>query len=300
MPINDITSNLNLKRRKDNAMAVDIEIRSKGLLKKELSIHDVIFDNMGFGIMDENYRLDENKTGDYTVVYNRNSICRGCEISLKKGLVELRLPLPTSEADIVFFYDYIEKICHKMNVKNYVRNGEKATFDKKNEYIKDDISTSEMALKEIETKIDQGDYTCMYIFGVLNPIALGKDEMIKIQGDTNKFGEFMNSLQSMDVYYASAHLYKRSNNTIFAVYTLTESVESVMPYVPKILMLNESIQVNDWNVAFVIDKELEGKISYNDFINNVDKTNIYDSEHFILSLDKAKMRELLNQYKVEL
>lgn len=113
---------------------------------------------MRYGIMDDAYRLDENKVGKYTVIFNSKHICRGYELSIKNNTVELNMPLPTSDIEIEYFYDYITKACKMLNAKYFLKDETKATLDKILSYIKSDISLSCDTLKTIEYNIKQGTY----------------------------------------------------------------------------------------------------------------------------------------------
>lgn len=281
-------------------MAVEVTIKSKGLFKKNLTFKDILESNMRFGIMDEAFRLEEGKVGENTVIFKDKNICRGYEVSLRKGEVNLRMPLPTSTADINFFYEYIKKLCTKMNTKNFTRDDEILSLEDIENCIKLDIEASEAALKNIEENIENGTYQSMYIFGAVNPVALGKKEIENIKGDATKFGILMNSLQVMDVYYAKAKVYQSKDESYFGVYVLTAEIPSVLPEKPKLLMNDNNLKVDDWNIGFVINEELAGFISYNDFLKNIKKDSEYDSEHFVITLDKNQMKELLSKYKVEL
>lgn len=280
-------------------MAVNVTIKSKGLFKKELKIEDVILENMRYGIMDENFRLDENKIGEYTVIFNNNHICRGYEINLKKGEINLSMPLPTSYEDICFFYEYIKTICEKMHTKTFIREEEETTFDNIDSFIESDSKASEGALEKIKENLDNGEYANMYIFGAINPIAIGKKELSRIGNDTKKLGELMHEIQSMDVYYAAPRVYKKPDETLFGVYTLTENIPSVLPYKACVFM-NNDLKVEEWNIGFVIDGKLFGVISYENFIDSVNKDKEYDTEHFIISLSKKEMKDLVKKYKIEL
>lgn len=281
-------------------MAVEVTIKSKGLFKKNLKFIDVIDSDMRYGVMDEAFRLEEGTIGENTVVFKDKNICRGYEIAINKGEVNLRMPLPTSTSDINFFYEYIKRICTKMNTKIFTRDEEVLSLDDIENCIRLDIEASEAALKKIEENINNGTYENMYIFGAINPVALGKKEMESIKGDATKFGILMNSLQGMDVYYAKTKVYQRKNESYFGVYVLTEGIPSVLPEKPKLLMNENNLKVDDWNIGFVVNEKLEGFISYEDFLNNIKKDSEYDSEHFVITLDKDKMQELLEKYKVEL
>lgn len=281
-------------------MAVEVTIKSKGLIKKQLKFEEVLDDEMRYGIMDDAWRLDEGKIGESTVIFNKNNICRGYEISIKKGEINLRMPLPTSYDDIIYFYEYIKKLCTKMKTKTFTRDYEEITFDKIDNCINLDLEASESALKNIEEDIDSGKYNSMYIFGVINPIAVGKKELEEISESPKKFGNLMHRLQSLDIYYAASAIYQRKDETYFGVYVLTEGVETVLPYEAKILTFNNDIKINDWNIGFVVDGNMEGFILYENFLKSIKIEREYDSEHFIINLDKTKIKNLIKKYKVDL
>ncbi len=281
-------------------MAVDVTIKSKGLFKKQLTYQDIIDKNIRYGIMDEAFRLEEGTIGENLVIFNKEHICRGYEITLKKGEINIRMPLPTSSSDINFFYEYIKKLCLKMNTKTFIRDEETVSFDDIDNCINLDIEASVGALRRMEEDIENGKYENMYIFGAVNPVAIGKKELAFIDKDVTKLGMLMNSLQTMDVYYAKAKVYQRKDNSYFGVYVLTEEVPSVLPTKPKLLMPNTDIKVNDWNIGFVVEGKMEGFISYTDFLDTIKKKEEYDSEHFIISLEGKIMKELVKKYKVDL
>lgn len=281
-------------------MAVDVTVKSNGLFKKNLNINDILNDDMRFGVMDESFRLEEGMTGEYTVIFNRKNVCRGCEVFFKKGKVDLRLPLPTSDADVYFFYDVIKQVCNKMNTKVFTRDEEVLGLDDIDNCIKEDIKTSASALKKMEENINDESSENLYIFGAMNPVALGSTEMKNIKGSTIKFGILMNSLQSMDVYYAAPRVYQKDDNSYFGVYTLTEGVSSILPDKPKLLINENNIDVSEWQIGLVVGDEVQGFISYNDFLKNVKCDTRYDSEHFIITIDKDKIDKLISKYKIDL
>lgn len=281
-------------------MAVDVIIKMNKFIKKKISLEDLLFEEMNYGIMDEAYRLDEGKVGEYTVVFNTKNICRGYEVSLTKGEINIRMPLPTSLEDIRFFYEYIKKVCKKIHTKTFIRNEEKTTFDRINDYIEADLEASKKALKRIEKDIDDGIYENMHIFGAINPICIDKKTLLEIDDNPIKLGELMNNLQKMDVYYAKANIYQRKDNTYFGVYVLTVNVDTVLPYKATAFMIANDLKISDWNIGFVINENVEGFISYQDFLSHINKDKKYDTEHFIITINEKKIKELLSKYKVEL
>lgn len=276
-------------------MSVDVLIKEKGLFKKTRQLSEIIFENMGYGVMDEAFRLSEGETGKYTVVYHKGMICRGFEVSLDKGSVELRMSLPTGDTEIRFFYDYIKRICKLLNIKTFERDGETAGFDKIESYIAGDISASEGALKQIDENISKGEYRSMYLFGAYHPIAMGKRELEIVQHDAQKLGRFFHEMQSVDAYYAKANVYRRNDESLFGVYVLSAGVPTILPFKAEVFMNNE-LKVDDWNILMVDGDERKGAVSFEDFVANVDTDHIYDTEHFLITLDESQMNELAVQF----
>lgn len=281
-------------------MAVEVKIKSKGLFKRNLMFQDILESNMRYGIMDEAYRLDEGKIGEWTVIFNTKQICRGYEVSLKKGEINLRMPLPTSDNDIRYFYEYIKKICAKMNTKEFFREEEKLSFDRIPTCINQDMEASIKALEKIEEGLANKEYSSFYIFGAINPIALGEKELKSIAGNLQSFGKVLNEMQQKDIYYAKSSIYQRKDETNFGVYVLTEGIPTVLPFEAKPFIIDNNITVKDWYIGFVISESMAGFIPYKDFIDFAKKDDVYDSEHFIINLKKNTLQELLKKYKVEL
>ena len=280
-------------------MAVEVIIKQKSILKKEITIEDLLLENMDYGIMDENYRLSRGKIGEYTILYNTQSIQRGLEVSIKKKQINLRLPLPTGEGEITFFYEYIDKICEKFKTNTFEREGEIVNIHQNEKWIEIDKETSRKALETMNQDIEQKKYETMYLFGVYNPIAIGKRELEIIQNDIGKLGNFLHQLQSIDRYYASAKVYQKNDGNLFGLYVLTEEVVSIVPLKPSVFM-NNDIKVEDWNIAFVYDNDMQGTISFDNFIKNIDTSELYDTEHFIITLSKNEMQKLIEKYKKEI
>ena len=60
-------------------MAVNVVIKEKGLFSKRHDIKEFIFEDMGYGIADEAFRLIEGQTGNITIVYHKEKVERGIE-----------------------------------------------------------------------------------------------------------------------------------------------------------------------------------------------------------------------------
>ena len=280
-------------------MAVEVTIKKKGFFKRKIEIPKLVFEDMGYGTMDDNWRLLENEVGEPTIVYSHNILERGIEIVSEKEEILLRLPLPTGENEIRFFYEYLERLCKYLKVDTFFRYEEESYFDRIEDYIKWDITASISAISGMRESIEKKEYEEMYIFGVLNPITIGPKELDFIDDSPKKLGELLHNLQSVDAYYAGTKIYQRENGTLFGMYVLTENVKSVIPLKPTILMNNE-LKVEEWYVTFCYDEDIDGSILFDDFISSIDTSDYYDATHFFITLEKEKMKELLDKYRKEL
>ena len=65
-------------------------------------------------------------------------------------------------------------------------------------------------------------------------------------------------------------------------------------------MMDNNIEINDWNISFIINNDLEGSVLYSDFINFIKGYEKYDSEHFIITLDSMVIKKLLDKHRIEL
>ncbi len=281
-------------------MAVEVTIKNKSLFKRKLNIKDLILDGIRYGIMDEAFRLEENKIGENTVLFDKQHVCRGFEVSLNNNEIFLRMPLPTSTKDIEFFYNYITKICKKLNTKKFIRENETVFIDQIEEFINFDIETSKNALKQMQTKIESEEMNNMYLFGAVNPICLGKEEIEKINNSPRNLGELLNSIQTKDVYYAKPSIYQKKDESFFGVFVLTSDVPTVLPYIPKLIMPNKEIKVNNWYLCFVVKDQMLGQIAYDDFTSNLKDEDSYDSEHFVINLNEKIIKDYLEKYRTEI
>ena len=123
----------------------------------------------------------------------------------------------------------------------------------------------------------------------MNPYILKISDIEKFKKDNKLFEDYLNELQRPGYYYASPIIYENGE----VIYTITKNVLSIVPIKP----IKEDALVAIPNIENnkLIDNFY---IKYNDFINNINKDNIYDEEHIIVKIDKNK-RNQLNKYKVE-
>lgn len=282
-------------------MAVNIIIEDKRMIPKKYKVEDFIYEGMGYGVADDAFRLVEGKTGDVTIVYSKENLERGIELSIEKKKVHLRMSLPTGEKEIAFFYEYAKKICDVFHTTIFKREEEFSDISQITTYMEYDRNASKRALVEMKENLDNGTYTSISLYGVYNPIAIDKKDLEEIAEDVQKFGTFLEEKQKIDAYYGCANIYQKPDKTIFGVYTITEDVLSIFP-------LETSLIVNDKKtenvyMAFVFEQKMQGIIRYQDFLSslsNIDKNNFYDCGHVLIRMEKETMEKLLETYKTEM
>lgn len=275
-------------------MSVTVRIKQKGLLKKKLNVENIIkLTNLDYGVSNEHYCLNEGEIAEHTLLYDKHKLARGIDLCMEGNDIVLFLNLPTSKEEIRYFYDTIEKICQYLNVDEYIREDEVVNIADNKTFIKCDCEGSIQGLKDLKEKINSNEYSGFQMFGIYNPISIGPKEIKKIDNDLDKLADFFHELQSMDVYYASAHVYEVKNRLV-GIYAIGPNIPSVVPTKPYTIM-NQIEGIDDW---YVILKD--GKtIKYDDFIQNAGKTKYYDDNHIIVNISDKKMDELISKYFIE-
>lgn len=277
-------------------MSVNITIKQTGLFKKTLHPETVIKNcGLSYGINDGNFKLCENEIGEYTLLFNReNGLARGIEFSLDNNEINLRLSLPTGEKEISLFYELTKKLCRMLKTRKFCREGETVGFNSIDQFIQDDVKGSECGLEMIKNDLNNNKYKYMQIFGLINPISLGVNEMQKIGNDVSRFEKYLDELQSRDVYYAAPKVYNTGGKLI-GLYAVMPDNPTVLPDKPYIV-LNQIEGIEEWYIFFG-----EGKIiKYEDLINNINKSNYYDANHFVAQVSNDEINTLVSQYGTEI
>lgn len=277
-------------------MSVTARIKQKSLFKKKMNLEDIIkFTGLSYGVCDENYRLDRDEIGEHTLIYDEAKLARGFELWLEGSDVLLSLSLPTAPSEIRLFYSLVEKLCNEFNTKKYLREDEEAYLYEDEEFIKWDEEASIVALEEMTSKTED-EYRCFEIFGIYNPIAIGQRELQRIDCNLNNLEEYLNEIQSLDVYYATPSVYrKKDTNELFGIYSIVADIPCVVPNKPYII-LDQIKGINYWYV--MIRKGMT--VTYDDFINHISPKEYYDANHVIALLNDDEIDALIEQYSVEI
>ena len=277
-------------------MSVTARIKQKSLFKKKMNLEDIIkFTGLSYGVCDENYRLNKDEIGEHTLIYDETKLARGFELWLEGSDVLLSLSLPTAPSEIRLFYSLVEKLCNEFNTKKYLREDEEAYLYEDEEFIKWDEEASIVALEDMTSKTED-EYRCFEIFGIYNPISIGQRELQRIDCNLNKLEEYLNEIQSLDVYYATPSVYrKKDTNELFGIYSIVADIPCVVPNKPYII-LDQIKGINYWYV--MIRKGMT--VTYDDFINHISSKEYYDANHVIALLNDDEIDALIEQYSVEI
>ncbi len=274
-------------------MSVNVIIKQKSLFKKKLDVKEIIkLVNLDYGVCDDNYRLIQGEIGSHTLLFDRKKLARGIELFMNNNDIMLNLSLPTTKEEIKLFYDIIEKICKALKTKSYTRDEEQTSIENNSKYIEYDENASIGALSDLKEKLEKEEYTNLEIFGVMNPISIGKKEINYIDSKLDKFSILLDKLQEMDVYYAAPKVYQKDGKLI-GIYAVCVDNPSVVPLKPYIV-LNRIKGINDW---YVMLKD-GNTVKYEDFINNVEVKEYYDANHVIVTMSDKETDAIIEKYKV--
>lgn len=277
-------------------MSVTARIKQKSLFKKKMNLEDIIkFTGLSYGVCDENYRLNKDEIGEHTLIYDETKLARGFELWLEGSDVLLSLSLPTAPSEIRLFYSLVEKLCNEFNTKKYLREDEEAYLYEDEEFIKWDEEASIVALEDMTSKTED-EYRCFEIFDIYNPISIGQRELQRIDCNLNNLEEYLNEIQSLDVYYATPSVYRKKDTIeLFGIYSIVADIPCVVPNKTYII-LDQIKRINYWYV--MIRKGMT--VTYEDFINHISSKEYYDANHVIALLNDDEIDALIEQYSVEI
>ena len=221
------------------------------------------FSQYTVGEDDEEYNdFLKEKIGNFECILlgKENVSARGFELSYddKTDSYAVRIFTPSSIADYESAFDYIKKLCVFLENDNITtEDNETYTSDTITAYnYKEQIG---YALEAIYDDLKNSDHEHFEIFGLHRPVALNKKiikEIIKTKEAVENFSSFITNLQYIDAYSARQKIYKKDDGSIFGVYTITETVPTIIPFTPCIEYENaDTVKDNDvsqWLMGLVV------------------------------------------------
>ena len=249
----------------------------------------------------EEFLSEELGNFDCILVGEEEKSARGFEISYDKNtkFYQIRLYTPCSIGDWETAFDFIEKLgCFLENNNIIDEDGAKYTLESIRTYPY--IENIEFGIKTLTDHFDETQMEIYKVFGIYRPVAFNKkmiEDMNNSENPTKLFSDIITSIQYIDAYTANQNFYKNDNEEIFGVYTLTESVRTILPFKPSVEYENSDIVKNEdikfWRLVLVIingnpddenSYEMLGEVDYTKFIENLpkDKYSFIDGEYIVI------------------
>lgn len=249
----------------------------------------------------EEFLSEELGNFDCILVGKEEKSARGFEISYDKNtkFYQIRLYTPCSIGDWETAFDFIEKLgCFLENNNIIDEDGTEYTLESIRTYPY--IENIEFGIKTLTDHFDETQMEIYKVFGIYRPVAFNKkmiEDMNNSENPTKLFSDIITSIQYIDAYTANQNFYKNDNEEIFGVYTLTESVRTILPFKPSVEYENSDIVKNEdvkfWRLVLVIingnpddenSYEMLGEIGYTKFIENLpkDRYSFIDGEYIVI------------------
>ena len=260
----------------------------------------------------EEFLSEELGNFDCILVGEEEKSARGFEISYDKNtkFYQIRLYTPCSIGDWETAFDFIEKLgCFLENNNIIDEDGAKYTLESIRTYPY--IENIEFGIKTLTDHFDETQMKIYKVFGIYRPVAFNKkmiEDMNNSENSTKLFSDIITSIQYIDAYTANQNFYKNDNEEIFGVYTLTESVRTILPFKPSVEYENSDIVKNEdikfWRLVLVIingnpddenSYEMLGEVDYTKFIENLpkDKYSFIDGEYIVIEpLTKEEINKI--------
>lgn len=185
---------------------------------------------------------------------------RGFELSYddKTCSYEIRIFTPSTVADYETAFDYMKKLCTFLN-------NDTITTEDNETYTTDTISAYnyrqqiECALEAIYNDLNNSDHEYFEIFGLYRPVAVNKKivkQLLKSGNAVDNFSSFMTNLQYIDAYSAKQKIYEKDDGTNMGLYTITETVPTIIPFTPCVEYVNADAvnnrDISQWLIGLVV------------------------------------------------
>ena len=189
-----------------------------------------------------------------------NISARGFELSYddKTDSYAVRIFAPSSIADYETAFDYIKKLCVFLENDN-ITTEDNETYTADTIFTYDYKEQIRCTLEAIYDDLKNSDHEYFEIFGLCRPVALNKKivkEIIKTKEAVENFSSFITNLQYIDAHSARQKLYKEDDGSVFGVYTITETVPTIIPFTPCIAYENadtvKNSDISQWLIGLVV------------------------------------------------
>jgi hypothetical protein len=261
--------------------------------------------------LDEVMQMPLNEFG-YMLLGQEGISGRGfeCSYSDENHSYDVRVFTPSTSGDWHGALSFIERLaCHF---------GVTVTDEEGEEYEGNNITYDYRKDIEFGVKCFDKSREGHFIFGVKRPICLSEptiDKFLSAEDKVKAFDDFIAAqLQHEDIYIARPTFYRNDKGEVMGVYTLTKTVQSILPYEypPFIDITKFNItqkDIKEWRICFVnYDENLSeednfvplGDLDYKTFLERFPQEKIQklDGHYMNIRIDtKAEIEALLGKKK---
>lgn len=254
----------------------------------------------------ENLQIMQNPISEYgyLLMGQENLSGRGFEVSYDEENQDynIRVFTPSTENDWLGALEFIKALAINMNTQIVDEQENIYSADNINYSYLHDIEAGINAMKGLEN---------YFIFGVNRPICFSKkmvDDTFAAENSVKYFSELVEETQYIDAYIANQKFYQKDNK-IRGTYTLTQSVETVLPHKcpPFIDFTQISLKqedINEWAISLVIidgdennpeSYKVLGSLDYQTFLEKLpsEKFRKIDGEYMVGSLTRKEIESIL-------
>lgn len=228
----------------------------------------------------------------------------------KKKSYCIRLSLPCSTGDFKAVFGYIKKLCAFLGT-NIVLTKKDGEYTAENieeyPYMEQIISSLKQTMRAFKK---QKEPDTIEFEGIYRQVSFNEKMFTEIMVSDNpvdKFSEFVTNIQKIKAARSWQQIHLA---TYIGVYTLTETVRTILPYKPTVNKENQQILINDdmieyWDLNLVVIEgdpsdvksyRVLGSIKYSEFIEKLpkDKYRFIDAGNILVEgLSRKEIENLL-------
>ncbi len=266
---------------------------------KGLGLKDILPPGTEHGMYDDAYRLQETESTTEAIVFDPKHIGRGVHAEIKDGEVEIGLSLPACKDEIALAYRIAARACRKLGTKEFEADGEKISLGDVEANVRKSCLKAEAELKDMTEKLAAQKGKVANVFGALNPVALSRNDLEKMEGRIQKFGSFLHNKQMVNAYYSAPQFFQDPADGFFVgVYNIMVEVDTIMPFEPALPFYMHG-EAPRWYVYVYVSDEMYGYLKFDDFFSKAPRNGFYDATHFFCTLTEDMAGQLIKNYGAE-
>lgn len=255
-------------------------------------------------------RLDEI---EFILLGQEGASARGFELSFEKDIESfcIRVFSPCSINDFGVFFNFIR------DLGNYLRNST-VTTEYGDEYNINNIEEYpyiEHIMNGIEQTAEifkKSNRNTIEVYCIHRPVSFNEEmfiDVINSDDPVETFSEIITDIQYIDAFSANQKFFQNKEGSIIGVYSLTETVRTILPYKPAVeYKYSNIVKAEDvhWEINLVVvDKDANdeysydviGSIKYSEFIKKLPKEKYHFIDASYIVVDGLSREEIENFLK---